>query len=67
MPVASDEEIETFAANLVAGNPHQPFVVKADHRVRYERIDMVLDALKRANAREVYLLSEQLTTSAGSE
>ncbi|MEX1309733.1 MAG: biopolymer transporter ExbD [Candidatus Sulfomarinibacteraceae bacterium] len=63
LPVSSDAEIETFVATLVTANPKQPFVIKADRGVRYERIDMVLDTLKRANAREVYLLSEQVTTS----
>jgi len=46
---------------MVAADPDHAFVVKADRGVRYERIDTVLDALKQANAKEVYLLSEQET------
>jgi biopolymer transport protein ExbD len=61
LPIGSDEEIVSFASTLVAGDPQQPFVIRADRGVQYERIDTVLDALKQANAREVYLLSEQET------
>ena len=44
---------------VVAADPEQAFVVRADRGVRYKRIDTVIDALRQANAREVYLLSEQ--------
>jgi len=63
--VGSDEEVVSFAANTVAVDPDQAFVVKADAGVRYERIDTVLDALRQANASEVYLLSEQKTVAVG--
>lgn len=66
MPISSDDEIASFAALMIAGDPDQAFVVKADHGVRYERIDTVLDALKQANARRVFLLSEQLVDAGGS-
>lgn len=59
LPVASDEEISSFVANLIAEKRDQAFVIKADHGVRYERIDTVLDSLKRADATVIYLLSEQ--------
>ena len=57
--VGSDEEVVSFASTLVAADRDQAFVVRADRGVRYERIDFVLDALKQASARQVYLLSEQ--------
>jgi biopolymer transport protein ExbD len=59
LAIGSDEEVASFASTLVAADPDQAFVVRADRGVRYERIDTVLDALKQANARDVYLLSEQ--------
>jgi biopolymer transport protein ExbD len=59
--VRSDEEIATFAANVVAQERQRPFVVKADRGVRYERIDTVLQALRDAEAETVYLLSDQKT------
>ena len=65
MAVGSDEEVMSFAANMVAANPDQAFVIKADTGVRYERIDTVLDALRQAKATEVFLLSELKTVPAG--
>lgn len=58
LAIGSDEEVVSFASTLVAADPEQTFVVRADRGVRYERIDTVIDALKQANAREVYLRSE---------
>ncbi len=66
MPISSDDEIASFASLMVASDPDQAFVVKADRGVQYERIDTVLDALKQANAKQVYLLSEQVVGT-GSE
>ena len=65
MPISTDDEIASFASLMIAVDPDQAFVVKADRGVRYERIDTVLDALKQANAKQVYLLSEQLVTTGG--
>jgi biopolymer transport protein ExbD len=61
LPVSTDEEIVSFASNMVAANQDQACAVKADSAVRYERIDTVLDALKEANASLVFLLSEHKT------
>ena len=61
LPIGSAEEVVSFAATLIAADPGHPFVVRADQGVRYARIDTVLDALKQADARDVYLLSEQKT------
>jgi biopolymer transport protein ExbD len=61
LPVSSDEEIVTFASNVVAEDPQHKFVIKADKAVQYERVDAVLDALKQAKARYIFMLSDQET------
>ncbi len=61
LPVGSDEEVVTFASNVVAETPNKAFVIKADKDTKYEHVDKVLDALKQAKARVIYLLSEQKT------
>ncbi len=61
LPVSSDEEVVTFASNVVAQNPDKEFVIKADGSTKYEYVDRVLDALKQAKAKIIFLLSEQKT------
>jgi biopolymer transport protein ExbD len=61
IPVNSDEEIVSFAATVVAQNPNKEFIVKADEGVRYEKVDVVLDALKQSKVKIIYLLSDQKT------
>jgi biopolymer transport protein ExbD len=61
LPVSSDEEIITFASNVIAENPEKQFIIKADADVEYSRVDAVLDALKQAKAKEIFLLSDQKT------
>jgi biopolymer transport protein ExbD len=61
--VSSVEEVQTFAQNVVAQNPEKAFVVKADKNTRYQVIDKILDALKQARVRTIFLLSEQRTIS----
>jgi len=61
LPVSTNEEIVTFASNVVAQDPEKEFVIKADQGVRYEKIDAVLDALKQAKVKVIFLLSSQKT------
>ena len=61
LPVGSDEEVVTFASNVVAADPNKEFVLKADKDTKYENVDKVLDALKQAKAKVIFLLSEQKT------
>lgn len=63
VPVSTVEEVQTFAQNVVAQAPDKAFVVKADKDTRYQTIDKILDALKQARVRTVFLLSEQRTVS----
>jgi len=63
-------DVVSFAANVVAMDPARPFVLKADSDVRYEQIDKILDSLKQAKVKLIYLLSdakagEQASTSGG--
>jgi biopolymer transport protein ExbD len=57
--VPSAEEVFSMASSVVAQNPTKAFVLKADRNVPYRAVDEVIDALKRANVRNVYLLSQQ--------
>ncbi len=61
LPVTTQEELVSFAATVVSADRTRPFVIKADERARYERINSVLEALREARARNVFLLSDQET------
>ncbi len=61
LPVNTQEEVISFASGVVAENPNQAFVIKAGQTCRYEHVDSVLDALKQAKAKVIYLLSDQRT------
>jgi biopolymer transport protein ExbD len=61
VPVPSVEEVQSFAADVVAKDPEHAFVIKADRDTRYQVIDKIIDALKQARVRVIYLLSEQKT------
>jgi biopolymer transport protein ExbD len=60
VPVSSDDVV-TFAANLKSAYPNRPVILKADSDVPYRNIDKILDALKQAKIKLIYLLSEQKT------
>ncbi|TNF71576.1 MAG: biopolymer transporter ExbD [Acidobacteria bacterium] len=61
VPVPGPEDVLSFAAGVVAADPHKAFVLKADNTVPYRYVDRVIDALKQAKAEVIYLLSEQET------
>lgn len=63
VPVPSVEEVQTFAQNAIAKDSEKQFVVKADKQTRYQVIDKILDALKQARVKTIFLLSEQRTVS----
>lgn len=63
VPVSTVEEVQTFAQNVIAQAPDKQFVIKADKGTRYQTIDKILDALKQARVRTIFLLSEQRTIS----
>jgi biopolymer transport protein ExbD len=55
------DDVDSFAANLVASYPGRPVVLKADGNVPYRHIDRIIDSLKQAKVELIYLLSEQKT------
>ncbi len=59
--VPGPEEVLSFAAGVVQNDPNKEFVLKADADVPYRYVDSVIDSLKQAKARVIYLLSEQET------
>jgi biopolymer transport protein ExbD len=61
VPVPGPEEVLSFAAGVVQNDPNKEFVLKADADVPYRYVDSVIDALKQAKARVIYLLSDQET------
>jgi len=63
--VPGAEEVFSFASGLIARDPAKEFVLKADRNVPYRLVDELIDALKRANVRNVYLLSDEEARSSG--
>ena len=61
VPVPGPDEVLSFAAGVVQIDPSKPFVLKADKDVPYQYVDGVIDALKQAKAKVIYLLSNQVT------
>ena len=59
--VSAADEVLSMAAGVIAMDPQKVFVVKSDGDVPWEKVDEVIDALKRAKVRDVYLLSDQRT------
>ena len=57
--VESDAQLESFVALVLAADPDREFVIRADREVSWERVDAVLDILKRSRARVIFLMSEQ--------
>ena len=66
-PVASVQDVLSFASEMLATDPEKDFVLKADRNVPYREVDQVIDALKQAKVTAVYLLSEQETVEGGGQ
>lgn len=58
-------DVVSFASTTVSRNPDRAFVLKADKDTPYRLVDQVVDALKQAQAKTIYLLSEQEVQTAG--
>ena len=59
--VTSADEVFSFAVGVIATDPNKEFVLKADENVPYRDVDQIVDALKRAKVRIIYLLSNERT------
>ncbi|MDE2850703.1 MAG: biopolymer transporter ExbD [Acidobacteriota bacterium] len=59
--VSAADEVLSMAAGVIAMDPQKVFVVKSHGDVDWLKVDEVIDALKRAKVRDVYLLSDQVT------
>lgn len=59
--VPGPADVLSFASSVVAQDPNKEFVLKADEGVPYRYVDQVIDALKQAQARVIYLLSDAKT------
>ena len=57
--VASAADIFAEASKLVSQDPERQFVLRADGAVHFEKIDELLDALRRAGVRHVLLETAQ--------
>ncbi len=55
------EDVLSFAAQVVATDPSRDFVIKADTNVPYRTVDKVIDALKQARVKNIFLLSRAKT------
>ena len=55
------EDVLSFAATVVQGDPAKEFIIKADDETTYRIVDQVIDALKQAKVQTIYLLSQQET------
>lgn len=58
-PVPGPDEVLSFAGEVVAREPNKEFVLKADSETNYRHVDAVIDALKQARVKVIYLLSAQ--------
>jgi biopolymer transport protein ExbD len=59
--VQDSEEIYYKALQLVSFRPDYDFIIKAEGVMEYRYVDELIDALRRAKAKSVWLLTEQAT------
>ena len=61
--VSGTEEVYYKALQLVSFNPEIEFIIKAEAKMEYRYVDEIIDALRRAKASSVWLLTLQQTVS----
>ena len=59
--VSGPEDVLSFATGMIAIDAEKAFALKADREVPYKTVDRVIDVLKQARVRRIYLLTEQET------
>jgi len=60
--VRGPEDIYLEASQLTYARPLQQFILKADATIPYEKVDELLDTLRRADVTKVLLLCQQSTS-----
>jgi len=63
--IPGPDDLYLEASRLTAVRPTQQFILKADGEVRFEKIDELLDNLRKADVQKVLLLSHQATEGEG--
>ena len=59
--ISGPEDIYLEASQITYGDDTHQFILKADGYVRFEKVDEVLDAMRRASVSRVLLLTAQNT------
>ena len=59
--VPGPQEIYLEASRLTFADPTQQFILKADKTLQFEKVDELLDTLRKADVQKVLLLSQQKT------
>ena len=57
-PVRGPGDIHLEASRLTFQSKDKQFVIKADHDIRYEKIDEIMDNLRKAGATNLLLLTQ---------
>jgi biopolymer transport protein ExbD len=65
--VGGPEDIYLEASVLTASDPKKQFIFKADGTARFEKVDELLDNLRKADVTRVILLSQQATTGSSGD
>ena len=65
--IPGPDDLFLEASRLTAVRPDQQFILKADGDVRFEKIDELLDNLRKADVQKVLLLSHQAIDEDGGE
>jgi len=63
--IPGPDDLYLEASRLTARRPTQQFILKADGEVRFEKIDELLDNMRKADVQKVLLLSQQATEGEG--
>ncbi len=63
--IPGPDEVYLEASRITAGVPNKQFILKADGEVRFEKIDELLDNMRKADVQKVLLLSQQATEDEG--
>ena len=63
--VGGPDDIYLEAARLTHADRTKQFILKADGTIRFEKIDELLDAMRKGGVQKVLLLAQQATSGGG--